>query len=788
MAFSPNAETVYADGPFGSPLQPAKSEIRALLAQYEAAIDAYSSGAGSIAKSTRALLFADLAHAADATAWVYADPTVAYNGIYRKSGASGSGSWSLILPLPYSFIIATDAGAGTANAIQATTSIPVSGSALVWMNIFETNTASPVTVSFNGGTALTIKNNSGTNVAVGGLVGGMIVLGVVQGSEFRLVSDQASAAIIAQAQSILDEFQTIYLGAFAVAPTTDLEGNSLITGAQYFNTVSETLFTWNGTAWITNADLTIDVPSNLTSSVQAPAITKGNQYRWSIFAFNGGETERAKATNVADYRQVFETALSTGEKVDASRWEFPIRSYTASDRAISVTGDFPIDIEFASGSKVIVGNELAGLTAGVFSLRAATIPGELTEPKVPFRWIGGQFLNELEPTPGVTYGLTYLDIFYYTGPEVVGGLWYTEPGTPDGANQGLGYMDTAVTTHSCLSAQIRGRFYNFYDVGCYISGKSAVGSAETIIGRGEFDTIDGSYFFNCGNAITSKRNHVGLRVVNTDIVNCGNGIFSGIVDTGQPMNHGKRIMVGSCRIIRTQGRPIIVNGGTRAMIHNTEITDWGKWLSDGQTFTQVASNNRCAAIDFRGVAFGSVRGNQISQQQFAGNDGSNSPPESGKEPTGIQLLTGNDGTTGSSFNTIENNSLDQVHFGFIDASPAGASNKWRNNDYIAPSSGTAIYKSVSTPGSIFEGYLLEGSVTSDLASLADGAGTDVTITVTGAAIGDWVDSVSFSRDIAGLTYSANVTTANTVEIRLQNETGAAVDLANTIFKVRVRRA
>ncbi|MDX0450684.1 hypothetical protein GOC61_25475 [Sinorhizobium medicae] len=204
MAFSPNAETVYADGPFGSPLQPSKPDIRSLLAQYEAAIDAYSSGAGSIAKSTRALLFVDLAHTADVTAWVYADSTVAYNGIYRKSGSSGAGSWSLILPLPFSFIIASDAGAGTPNAIQATTSIPVSSSALVWTSIFEANTASPVTISFNGGSALTIKTNTGNNIAAGGLAAGMIVMGIVSGSTFRLVSDQVSAAIVAAAEDAAD--------------------------------------------------------------------------------------------------------------------------------------------------------------------------------------------------------------------------------------------------------------------------------------------------------------------------------------------------------------------------------------------------------------------------------------------------------------------------------------------------------------------------------------------------------------------------------------------------------
>ncbi|MCZ4092374.1 hypothetical protein [Sinorhizobium psoraleae] len=104
--------------------------------------------------------------------------------------------------LPFSFIVASDIGAGTPNAIQATTSIPVSASALIWMNIFETNGPGPVTVQFNGaGPNYTIKTNSGNDPAEGGLPGGMIVLGIVSGSIFRLVSDQASAAVLAACEA-----------------------------------------------------------------------------------------------------------------------------------------------------------------------------------------------------------------------------------------------------------------------------------------------------------------------------------------------------------------------------------------------------------------------------------------------------------------------------------------------------------------------------------------------------------------------------------------------------------
>lgn len=205
MTISPNAMTVWrnyeTDGvPSSGNHNISKSDVRTWGTAVETAIDAYSSGAGSIAKSTRALLYADLAHVADVTAWVYADSTAAYNGIYVKVGGTGTGSWTRILDLPYDVIIATDAGAGTANAIVATSSLPVSESALILLNVFEANTGA-TTVAFNGGSALTIKTAAGNDVASGGLVAGMALLGKITGSTFRMVSDQASAAIQAAAEA-----------------------------------------------------------------------------------------------------------------------------------------------------------------------------------------------------------------------------------------------------------------------------------------------------------------------------------------------------------------------------------------------------------------------------------------------------------------------------------------------------------------------------------------------------------------------------------------------------------
>lgn len=80
--------------------------------------------------------------------------------------------------------------------------------------------------------------------------------------------------------------------------------------------------------------------------------------------------------------------------------------------------------------------------------------------------------------------------------------------------------------------------------------------------------------------------------------------------------------------------------------------------------------------------------------------------------------------------------------------------------------------------------LLEGSATWDPGNIADGAEEAVDITVTGAALGDFV-LVSFSLDVADLTLTAAVTATNTVTAQLSNSTGGAIDLNSGTVRVKV---
>ncbi|AYD00034.1 hypothetical protein [Neorhizobium sp. NCHU2750] len=179
--------------------KPKKSEIRKWGAWVESIIGAFTSNGGLIYTSLTTLN-ADLAHDANTMAWVIDGTT---SGIYMKVGASGTGSWLRVSNLPFSFIIGSDVGSGTANAILITTDVPVSDGAIIAFSLARSTTSSPVTVSINSGSILTIKSNRGSDVS--GLSAGMEVWGRIHSSDstFRLISDQDVSLLIDQAKAEL---------------------------------------------------------------------------------------------------------------------------------------------------------------------------------------------------------------------------------------------------------------------------------------------------------------------------------------------------------------------------------------------------------------------------------------------------------------------------------------------------------------------------------------------------------------------------------------------------------
>lgn len=80
-----------------------------------------------------------------------------------------------------------------------------------------------------------------------------------------------------------------------------------------------------------------------------------------------------------------------------------------------------------------------------------------------------------------------------------------------------------------------------------------------------------------------------------------------------------------------------------------------------------------------------------------------------------------------------------------------------------------------------------GSATYNPPNLNNGTQTTTTVTVTGAALGDFV-LPSFSLDLQGIELTAYVSAADTVTCLLRNDTGGAIDLGSGTLRCRVIKA
>lgn len=98
------------------------------------------------------------------------------------------------------------------------------------------------------------------------------------------------AAVIAKnsAEAALDSFDDRYLGAKAVAPTADNDGNALLTGALYWDTALPGMRAWSGSVWVTlpaatkasvglgNVDNTSDASKPVSTATQTALDGKAN--------------------------------------------------------------------------------------------------------------------------------------------------------------------------------------------------------------------------------------------------------------------------------------------------------------------------------------------------------------------------------------------------------------------------------------------------------------------------------------------------------------------------------
>lgn len=151
------------------------------------------------------------------------------------------------------------------------------------------------------GTDISNVNTAATNIAAINTNATNIV--AIQNASANATASAASAAASAAsataAAAALDEFTDTYLGAFSTDPTLDNDGNALSAGDLYFNTVSNRLKVYSGSAWsfaIVDTS-TVVIKTSATGSAIIPSGATGDRdgspangyfrYNSSVNSFEG---------------------------------------------------------------------------------------------------------------------------------------------------------------------------------------------------------------------------------------------------------------------------------------------------------------------------------------------------------------------------------------------------------------------------------------------------------------------------------------------------------------------
>ena len=199
-------------------------------------------------------------------------------------------------------------------------------------------------------------------------------------------SASASANSAAAAATSLDEFDDRYLGSKSSDPTVDNDGNALVAGALYFNTVSDTMKVYTGSAWgnvaptatsVTLSQVT-DFPTQSGQSGKY-LTTNGSVPSWATLVtdptlgtltqtFTNGQVSTISLTStvLAPVVTVTKEVPQTG--VTNNTWDVSstAENYTRLDSAAATTLSWGVDLANASyvsgfniGSQETVGQGLA---------------------------------------------------------------------------------------------------------------------------------------------------------------------------------------------------------------------------------------------------------------------------------------------------------------------------------------------------------------------------------------------------------------------------------------------
>jgi hypothetical protein len=131
-------------------------------------------------------------------------------------------------------------------------------------------------------------------------------------------SATAAAASATSAAASYDSFDDRYLGALSSNPTLDNDGNALLTGAIYFNSVANTMRVYNGSTWQDQAaspDTIAERSFAATAGQTSYTFSGGYRVGYTYVYVNGALLDTADITATNGTTITFTSALSLNDEV-----------------------------------------------------------------------------------------------------------------------------------------------------------------------------------------------------------------------------------------------------------------------------------------------------------------------------------------------------------------------------------------------------------------------------------------------------------------------------------------
>lgn len=275
----------------------------------DAADSATAAAASQSAAATSATNAASSASAASTSA--SSASTSATNAANSASAASSSASTASTA--------ATNAGnsatAAATSATNASNSATAASTSASTASTAATNASNSATAA---ATSATNASNSASAASTSATNASNSATAAASSATAAAASETAAASSATAAAASFDSFDDRYLGAKSSNPSVDNDGNALLTGAIYFNTVANEMRVWTGSAWQAQAaspDTLSERSFAATAGQTSYTFTGGYRVGYTFVWVNGVLLDAADITATDGTTITFASALALNDEV-----------------------------------------------------------------------------------------------------------------------------------------------------------------------------------------------------------------------------------------------------------------------------------------------------------------------------------------------------------------------------------------------------------------------------------------------------------------------------------------